>query len=942
MSNLTQPETSSQLSLTALIGSEDRGVQPARGVSDPNPNSAAIPRPNSQAELPPMMQHYLKLKKEYPEHLLLYQVGDFYEIFFDDAKTAAEILSIRLTSRNREDALPIAMCGVPVHAIDNYLPRLLQAGQSCVIVSQIEESSGGTGASSAGAGAKGLGDKRAVRREITRIVTPGVRYEGDGLSERAHNYLAAAAIGSSGSGGIVYVDVSTGHLRVQECENLEELSDVIGRIRPSELILPSTFAGVRVERGKGWYREIKRVVQNSSCHLVHRPFDLSDAGAIGGRIKGSLFGASSRGDSVLNDLGPETKGIVQVLLDYVAEVSFGKPPRISSVVCERPGSTLTIDSATRRNLELLETTLEGDTRNSLITRIDHTKTAMGYRLLSEWILSPVRDRKEIERRLDAVEELFNGGHDRSEIASVLVGVRDLERILSRISTLRANPCDIKSLADSVLELPKIAAIIGRCASPMIAGIASEFDPLVDVTERIHSALVDDPPLKPTEGGIFKAGVNPEVDRLRNIHERGGAWLAEYEVQERARTGISGLKVKYNNVNGYFIEVTKTHAQRVPSDYERKQTLVNAERFVTAELKRFEQEALSAKAKLCEIERQLFIELREWVGEQAVRIQSTTAALSVLDLLQSFATLAELQGYTRPVLSNQNKTEIVGGRHPVVEQVIGAHNFVPNDTNLDTERRRFGLLTGPNMGGKSTYLRQIGIIQLLAQAGSFVPAQRAELGIVDRIFTRIGGADNLSRGESTFMIEMREAATIIKKASPSSLVLIDEIGRGTATTDGLAIARAVAEYLLDVVRCRTVFATHFHELVSICSELEGSFPISVGVTERDGTIELTHRIEERSALRSYGVEVARLAGLPERLLIRAKDLLDQIEVAAVDADTEKKRDKFPPDKQVKSPAYSERYELACNLLARLEQIDPNQITPLQALVELAKLKSHTST
>jgi DNA mismatch repair protein MutS len=867
-----------------------------------------------------MLQHYVDLKKKYPEHLLMFQVGDFYEIFFQDAPLAAQALNIRLTSRNKDAVDPIPMCGVPVHALDNYLPRLLAAGFSCVILSQVEESKN---------------KKGMVQREISRIVTPGVRYEGDGLDEKQFNYLAAAVVGPRETGAVSFVDVSTGWLRVQEFEGGDELLEILRRIRPAELLLPSVIANVAVDRNEKWFRESRKLAESLQSRVSLRPVERAVRTEIVKTL--AAHAAGSLAPSLEQELEPLSSEALQALgtiLSYVDEVSFGAVPKLSRFSREEASRMVLLDAATRRNLELTETRIDGEKKNSLLGHIDYAKTAMGSRLLGEWILSPSSDKAEIDRRHDAVAELIERSDILGEFREALVSIRDIDRLTSRITGLRAAPRDLGTLRDSLAVFPKIRQLVTSLQSTAFRDLEAEFDSLDDVFERLESALVADPPLRVNEGGIFREGFHPEVDRLRKIGNDGSDWLVELEVRERSRTGIPSLKVKFNNVFGYFLEVTKTHLDKVPSRYERRQTLANAERFVLPELKEYESSLLSAKARQVELEKELFVTLRSWICEQAGRIQQSARCLAMIDVLSAFGYLAKMNNYRRPVVAEGVRLRIVGGRHPVVERVIGPQNFIPNDATMDGEKRRFAVLTGPNMGGKSTYLRQVGLIQLLAQAGSFVPAEHAELGLVDRIFTRIGAADDLARGDSTFMVEMREAAAIVRKATPRSLVLIDEIGRGTATQDGLALATAIAEWLHDVVSSMTLFATHFHELTQLAEKKEGAFCLSVGVVEQGSEIFFTHRIEERAADRSYGIEVARLAGLPEPLLRRACELL---------AAAEKAPGSLPlPEAAARAQeaAPAKRALEMENLMQRIERLHINQLTPLEALLELNQLQGLT--
>ena len=906
-------------------GSSEERIAPQNGQREPahkeqaktsgsEPDAGAAPF--DEASLAPMMRNYLELKRQYPEPLLLYQVGDFYEVFFEDAKTVSEALNIRLTSRDRNNPNPVPMCGVPIHAIENYLSRLVNGGFSCVLVSQVEDGK--------------PGDKgKNVRREISRIITPGVRFEGDGLDQKQYNYLASVLFGFHGS-AVSFVDVSTGHLRVQEFEFFEDLLETVERIRPAEIILPSTLSSVPVDRSERWVRDLRKLSASLGAQLAFRPFYESDAAGLEKRLR-PLLSSPLSGDTA-QQLSREAVTAIGAILDYVDEVACGKPPKLSLFRIEDRKKSVFIDAATRRNLELSQARIDGDRKNSLLSHIDYARTAMGSRLLSEWVLMPSSDMAEIRGRLDAVEQLLAQRETLDNIRSWLVAVRDIDRILSRVTSFRANPKDLTALAESLEVLPGITALHESFSSEILRTITGEMDPLTDVCDRLKRALADDPPSKINEGGIFRDGYNADLDELRAIRHDGHAWLTKLEQSERAKSGIPSLKVRYNNVFGYFIEVSNAHLGKVPAEYERKQTLANAERFVTRELKEFELKILSAKGRQIELERELFVELRAWTAENAGRIQQTSRRLSELDVLCAFAELAARHGYCRPEFIDGIVYQVNGGRHPVVERVLGEHNFVPNDTILDGASRRFAVLTGPNMGGKSTYLRQVGLIQLMAQAGSYVPAGSARLSLVDRIFTRIGAADDLTRGDSTFMVEMKEASVIVKKATERSLVLIDEIGRGTATADGLAIAAAVAEWLLERVRCRTIFATHFHELTELAEKKEGAFCLSVGVLEHGETIEFTHRIEEKAGDRSYGIEVAKLAGLPDALISRAQEVLA--------SETSGNGHALPEavfQKPQRDVVRDEKWEIVTEVLREFAGVDPNQMTPVNALLYLSKLK-----
>ncbi len=908
-----------------LVGIRGKSARPIREIKE------IIMAKNSAAQEPktlaPMLRQYLQMKKEYPEHLLLFQVGDFYEIFFEDAKIASAHLGIRLTSRDKDSTDPVPMCGVPVHAVDNYLPKLLKGGFSCVMMSQVEDAKE---------------KKGMVRREITRIITPGVRFEGDGLDEKQFNYLTAVGIAPGEVGAVSYIDVSTGHLHLQEVESAEELLEVLRRVRPAEMILPSMIYDVALERSQAWLREARRFAQEIACRVVFRPFEKISKSNLSDLIISRLPAKNNpTGDcssaSLLEPLGKLSQTVLAAVLAYVDEVSFGAPPTLSQFSVDQQHNAVFIDAATRRNLELTETRMEGDRKNSLLSHIDYTCTPMGARLLADWLLAPSPNLSEIESRHESVQELMRCSSELEELRTHFSAVRDMDRLMSRVTSLRAVPRDLGALLESISVLPRIKSIVSGFSAPLLKDLALNIDELSDVQQRLSAALAEELPVRINEGGIFRSGCHEEIDRLRLIRRDGHLWLAELEEKERKRSGISGLKIRYNNIFGYFIEVTKAHLAKVPSDYERRQTLVNAERFVTRELKEYELTMLSAKAKLIELEKELFVELRSWVSNLAGRIQMTSRAMSILDVLASYAHLAQAHNYSRPMLDLDCETIIQGGRHPVVERVIGAHNFVPNDTCLNGAKRKFAVLTGPNMGGKSTYLRQVGLIQLMAQAGSFVPAKSAQLSLVDRIFTRIGAADDLSRGDSTFMVEMKEAASIVRKATSRSLVLIDEVGRGTATMDGLALAMAISEWLHDHIGCRTVFATHFHELTELSQAHDGAFCLAVGIIEKEKEIIFTHRIEEKAADRSYGIEVARLAGLPEALLMRAERIMSALEEAREIRETQSST------KAVSSVADAARQGEGSGLGVlrilrdRLGTCSPDFMTPLQALQEIVELK-----
>lgn len=878
-------------------------------------------------DLAPMLQQYVNMKQRYAEHLLLFQVGDFYEVFFDDALIVAEILSIRLTSRDKGRPNPIPMCGVPIHAIDNYIPKLVDAGRSCVLVSQVE----------AEGGAK-PGVKGGIRREVSRIITPGIRLEGDGVPDTQFNFLASLSVSPRGDEGCLsYVDASAGKLFIQRLESGDEVGEALARVRPSELLLPSTREGLTVDRLSEWFKMAKQTAETLPCRVLYRPFAAAPGREVAQRIQ-AMIPSKQLAEPAHGALeSRETTASLQALLDYVGEVTFSGQVTLSNVEIRDAERKAVVDSVTRRNLELTEARIDGNKRQSLFAHINYTKTPMGARLLSEWLLNPSARLEEISARHDVVAELLEKDFERDELRKALMGVRDLDRLASRIGTLRASPHDLGLLRDSLADLPHIRERFAGLSSTRATQLLALCDPMTDIFELLSLALVAEPPVRLSEGPVIADAFHPDVAELRMLQTSGSDLLLELEARERQRTGIPGLKVKYNSVFGYFIEITKAHLAKTPMDYERRQTVANAERFVTPELKNHEARVLSAKSRLSEVERGLFSELREQLTHSLGRIQAVSTALAEIDVYCSFAMLAREQNYIRPELVREQILDVVAARHPVVEQVLGTQNFIPNDICLGkaktggdpskSAQRRFGVLTGANMGGKSTYLRTIGLIQLLTQAGSFVPARRAIVGIADRIFTRIGAADDLARGDSTFMVEMRETALIVSRATDASLVLIDEIGRGTATQDGLALAQAIAEWLHDQVGCRTVFATHFHELTALPSRMPDAFCLSVGVLERGGEIVFTHRIEEKPASRSYGLEVARLAGLPDDLLNRAQQLLLQPQAGALMAPVE--------STAAVDPARAAGDASRTRLLEAFVELKLEALTPLQALNELAR-------
>jgi DNA mismatch repair protein MutS len=861
--------------------------------------STAVSVQPPQAELAPMLAQYVQVQREYPDHLLFFQVGDFYEVFFESALTVSEVLNIRLTSRDKQADNPIPMCGVPIRAFESYLPKILIAGYRAVVVSQTEE----------GAKNPKTGKPKSFKREITRIVTPGIRLE-EGLNERSSNFCGSIIMLPEG-GAVCAYDISTGQLKIKECESQEELLDALERFQIREIIIPSTINDRPVKNEK-WISEVKLRVNEAQTAQLTRAF----------RDKAAEL------EFVPNfkNLSRSVKAALTTLFDYVREVSCGRFSGISSYSIEKAGLGSLIDASTLRNLEILETRIDGNRKFSVFSKIDRTVTPMGARLLQDCLVSSSLDLASIRLRHGFVFALTVESRVLKELREELKKIKDLERLLSKVSACRSCPQELATIRDSIECVPRIISLLSKMDAELSVKLLKELPDLKELHSLLKVALVSEPPYKLGEQPCFSREYNPELTRLRDLFSAVGERLLELENREKLRSGIPTLKVKQAAGFGYSFEVSRSNASKVPSDYERRQTLTNVERFVTPELKKFETEIFSAEADASQLEKELFIEIQLKISGFSNAIKQAAQTIADLDVLSSFAELAVEQNYCCPVMTEGEELWIEGGRHPVVEQVIGNQNFVANNTLLDAGHRRFALLTGPNMGGKSTYLRQIGLIQLLAQIGSFVPAKKATLGMVDRIYTRIGASDDLSRGESTFMVEMRETSTILRRSTRKSLVLIDEVGRGTATADGHAIALAVSDYLLDTIGCRTIFATHFHELTTQLAR-EGVFFLAVGVEEIDEHISLTHKILEQIGDKSYGIEVAKLAGLPSAVIERAQIYLtasDKIAGGEMKIEIEK----IKPDPRGK------KYDA---LIEMLSNADPNNLTPLESLAFLSTLK-----
>jgi DNA mismatch repair protein MutS len=793
------------------------------------------------------MRQYHSVKKQLPNTLLLFRLGDFYELFYDDALVASRELQITLTSRNKEKGQPIPMCGVPAHSADAYIAKLIAKGHRVAICDQVEDPKKA---------------KKLVRREVTRIITPGTASDANLLRANENNYLAAVINGGKLC-GVAYADVSTGEFRMTEMESAE-VPAALQHLGAREVLFPSAgplFAESSApERGSKYLR----------TELDPWVFDIDYAQrTLCDHFKlHSLDGLGASGHNV----AVRSAGAV---LHYIRDTQRAALQHLDTPKFVHQQDWMALDLVTVRNLELLEPLFGGPEESTLLRVIDKTETSMGARLLRQWLLRPSLDRLEIESRLDGVEELYRQTISRTEIRRELGSVLDVERLLSRVTIGSASPRDLLALGTSLRGLPMLRALVAQLKSARLAGLYQRLEELPDVRDRILKTLSDNPPLHVSDGGVVRPGVDATLDELRDLRQNGRAYIAQMEAREKEATGIGSLKIRFNNIFGFYIEVSKPNLALVPGYYERKQTLVNHERFTTPELKEYERKVLEAEERIGECERALFEELRAAVAGEAQRIRSTAAAIAELDLLGSLALVAAECDYVRPQFNSQGALQIVGGRHPVVERLMESESgdrFVPNNVYLNNADNLLAVITGPNMGGKSTYLRQVALIAILAQMGSFVPAASATLPVIDRIFTRIGASDNLALGRSTFMVEMTETAQILNTATPDSLVLLDEVGRGTSTFDGLAIAWAVVEYIHAHTRAKTLFATHYHELTELAELLTGVTNLHVSVKESGDSILFLRKVEPGRADRSYGIEVARLAGLPQEVVDRARSVL----------------------------------------------------------------------
>ncbi len=876
------------------------------------------------AELTPMMKQYMETKSQYPDCILFYRLGDFYEMFFDDALTASRELEITLTGKNcgQEERAP--MCGVPYHAVESYLNKLVSKGYKVAICEQLEDPKT----------AKGI-----VKRDVVRIVTPGTNLDTQALDETRNNYIMCIVY-IADRYGVSVSDITTGDYFVTEIPDSAKLMDEIYRFSPSEIICNEAFymsgmdldgmkerLGITIYSLDSWYFDDAVCRQKLLEHF-----------------KVTSFAGLGLADY---DCGIISAG---ALLQYLLETQKNTLSNLTHITPYAAGRYMMLDSSTRRNLELCETLREKQKRGSLLWVLDKTKTAMGARTLRKYVEQPLIDKKEIEMRLDAVSELKEGEISREEIREYLSPVYDLERLITRIAYGTANPRDLTAFRSSLEMLPHIRYILEEMQSELLKNIHDDMDALEDLCTLVKEAVREDPPIAMKEGNIIRDGYNEEVDKLRRAKSDGKEWLAKLESDEREKTGIKNLRIKYNKVFGYYLEVTNSYKEMVPDYYTRKQTLANAERYITPELKELEDMILGAEDKLYALEYEIYSQVRDTIAGEIERIQKTAKAVAALDAFASLAVVAERNHYTRPKINEKGIIDIKEGRHPVVERMIPNDMFIANDTYLDDKKHRISIITGPNMAGKSTYMRQTALIALMAQIGSFVPAKSANIGLSDRIFTRVGASDDLASGQSTFMVEMTEVANILRNATSKSLLILDEIGRGTSTFDGLSIAWAVVEYISDsrLLGAKTLFATHYHELTELEGKISNVNNYCIAVKEKGDDIVFLRKIVKGGADKSYGIQVAKLAGVPDIVIDRAKEIVEElsdedvtakVSEIAVRERAEKKRPRVKKYDEV-DIAQMSLFDTVKDddVLEELKGLDVGNMTPIDALNTIYRLQN----
>lgn len=864
-----------------------------------------------RSKLSPMMQQYFEIKDKYSGHILFFRLGDFYEMFFDDAVTVSKLLELTLTGRDCGLGERAPMCGVPYHSAEMYIKRLIDLGHRVAICEQLEDPKN----------VKGL-----VKRDIIRIVTPGTLTESNMLDDDKNNFIAALYY-DKGSAALCFADISTGTAELfsfkdkQTSELEERIINEISRCQPAEILVNKNA------------RELTQVIDYVRKKMDLAEMVLNDTAFsydIHGETLLRQFSAQNVSDLNLNDSSEMCVSVLCGLFFYISDTQKAAIGRFTEIKTYSDNRFMELDLTARRNLELCETMRSKDKKGSLMWVLNHTRTSMGGRLLRSYIEQPLVKPAAIIDRLNAVEELYNNTVKLSELSDALEGVYDLERLMTRVMYKSATPRDIKALAQTARQMPVIKGILSDSKASLLKALEGSISELSEISALVDNAIVDDPPAQLKDGNVIKEGFNKELDRLRSIISGGEGLLKEMEAREKERTGIKNLKIGFNRVFGYYIEVTKSYYDLVPQDYIRRQTLANAERFITDELKKAEEEITGADEKIQELEADIFAEVRDFIASKLAEVQQTAQAAAALDVICSFADVSLKNRYVKPDIAIDGELYIKGGRHPVVELMITDEMYVPNDTYLNTSDRRMSMITGPNMSGKSTYMRQTALIVLMAQIGCFVPADSAKISIVDRIFTRVGASDDLTAGQSTFMVEMKEVADILKHATKQSLVILDEVGRGTSTFDGISIATAVAEHIANSrkIGCKTMFATHYHELISLEGKVEGIKNYSVAVRKYGDSIKFLRKIVEGGVDDSYGIEVAKLAGLPPAVINRSRQLLSEME-------TEK-----GVEKQAQTQSQPDQISFGNmkdeEVLSRLRKTNPDELSPKDALLFLSEL------
>jgi DNA mismatch repair protein MutS len=861
-------------------------------------------------KLTPAMKQFHHFKEKYPDCILFFRMGDFYETFYEDAQICSQTLGLALTSRSK-GTNPIPLAGLPYHAVDNYLKKMLQAGYKVAVCEQVEDPKL----------AKGV-----VKRDVVRVITPGTLTDDILLDETEDNFLAAVSLGPT-SAAIAWVDISTGHFFTQQMRE-NEIIDELLRIRPKECLLPET-------RGELFEAELKKlakdIAQLTGALVTQRPVWYFDPYSANNKLLKHF------GTSTLQGFGIEEnfQGIpaAGAILEYLNETQKTTLAHIRNIKKITKTKFLQIDQTSLQSLEILRTIRTQSTKGSLLECLDRTLSPMGSRMIRAWLCMPLNDTSAIEQRQNAVEELFNNDSTRNDIRNLLKKISDIERIAARISTYRTSPKDLVALALTLRTIPSLRELLQNRDAALLTSLSQDCDSMDELADLLESAIEPDPPAHLREGGVIKPGFNSKLDELRSISKDGKSWLAEFQQNETQRTGIANLKIGFNKVFGYYIEVNHSQADKVPPEYIRKQTIKNAERYITEELKQYEEKVLTAREKAIELEQKLFEQLRTETTKYIARLQNLAQVIAASDCLAAFAHLARQNRYTRPKITDTNELIIRDGKHPVLAETLGAE-FVPNDVTLGIDTNDIAIITGPNMAGKSTYIRQVALLVLMAQTGSFIPAKEATIGIVDRIFTRIGASDELVRGQSTFMVEMTETANIINNATEKSLVILDEVGRGTSTYDGLSLAWAITEYIANKTKCRTLFATHYHQLTELAQLLQNVKNFNVAVREWQGEVIFLHKIIPGGTDKSYGLHVAKLAGIPKDIIIRSAEILTDLESTFAE---EAKGTHLTKHKTAQPDTEALFVKKHKSVLDKLASTDLDNLTPIEAINLLNKIK-----